>query len=72
MKYEIFSHKIVSEGEAVDTYGITATDTQGNKSTFEDVTTFQNKLEWFVDFLNEENISLKGFKFLLEHFMESL
>ena len=72
MKYEIFSHTIVSEGETVDTYGITATDTQGNKSTFEDVTTFQNKLECFVDFLNDENISLKGFKVLLELFMENL
>ncbi len=72
MKYEIFFHQIVSEGETVDTYGITAIDTQGNKITFEDITTFQNKLERFVDFLNEENISLKGFKVLFELFMESL
>ena len=72
MEYEIFSHKVIIEGETFDTFGIVATDRQGNKYTFEDVTTFQEELEKFVSFLNEENVSLKCFKIFLELFMESI
>lgn len=72
MKYEIFSHAITLEGEIFDTLGIIVTDTQDNTYTFEDVTTFQEELEKFVKFLNEENVSLKCFKIFLELFMESL
>ncbi len=72
MEYEIFSHKVELEGETFDTLGIMVTDRQGNTYTFEDVTTFQKELEKFVEFLNEENVSLKCFKIFLELFMESL
>ncbi len=71
MKYEIFSHKVEIEGEVYDTLGIVAKDQQ-NTYVFEDITTFDNELEKFVSFLNEENVSLKCFKILLELFMESL
>lgn len=72
MEYEIFSHKVELYGETFDTLGIVVTDQQGNTYTFEDVTTFQEELEKFVKFLNEENVSLKCFKIFLELFMESL
>ena len=72
MEYEMFSHKVVLEGETFDTLGIMVNDQQGNTYTFEDVTTFQEELEKFVKFLNEENVSLKCFKIFLELFIESL
>lgn len=72
MKYEVFSHKVIIEGESVDTYGIVVTDNQQNKYTFEDVTTFYEKIESFVNFLNEEKPTLNCFKILLEDFMENL
>lgn len=72
MEYEIFSHKVIIEGEAFDTLGVVATNQNGNTYTFEDVTTFQEELEKFVRFLNEENVSLKCFKIFLDLFTESL
>lgn len=72
MKYELFSHKILIEGEYYDTYGINVTDCQNNKYVFEDVTTFLEELEVFVDFLNKEKPSLNCFKILLENFIENI
>jgi len=72
MKYEIFSHKMIIEGETIDTFGIVATDQQGNTNTFDDITTSMEYLEKFVAFLNEENVSLKCFKIFLELFIDSL
>lgn len=72
MKYEIFPHKVIIEGEAIDTFGIVVTDQQGNTYTFDDITTSREYLEKFVAFLNEENVSLKCFKIFLELFIDSL
>ena len=72
MKYEIFPHKVIIEGETIDTFGIVATDQQGNTYTFDDITTSMEYLEKFVAFLNEENVSLKCFKIFLELFIDSL
>lgn len=72
MKYEIFPHKVTIEGEAIDTFGIVATDQQGNTYTFDDITTLRENLEKLVAFLNEENVSLKCFKIFLELFIDSL
>lgn len=72
MKYEIFSHKVLIEGENFDTYGIVAIDSQNNKYIFEDVTTFCEKLEKFVGFLNAEKPTINCFKILLDDFMENL
>ena len=72
MKYEIFHHKVMIEGETIDTFGIVATDQQGNTYTFDDITTSMEYLEKFVAFLNEENVSLKCFKIFLELFIDSL
>ena len=72
MKYEIFSHKVLIEGESIDTFGILATDNQQNKYIFEDVTTFYEKIEKFVDFLNTEKPTINCFKILLGDFMENL
>ncbi len=72
MKYEIFAHKVEVEGEIYNTFGIVATDQQGNTYAFEDITTFSGKLEKFVEFLNKENVSLNCFKIFLELFIESL
>ncbi len=71
MEYEIFSHKVRIEGEIYNTFGVVAKDKQ-NTCVFKDVTTFESKLEKFVAFLNEENVSLNCFKILLELFKESL
>ena len=72
MKYEIFPHKVMIEGETIDTFGVVATDQQGNTYTFDDITTSMEYLEKFVAFLNEENVSLKCFKIFLELFIDSL
>lgn len=72
MEYEIFSHKVLIESESVDTFGIIATDNQQNKYIFEDITTFCEKLEKFVDFLNREKPTINCFKILLDDFMENL
>ena len=72
MKYEIFPHKVMIEGETIDTFGIFATDQQGNTYTFDDITTSREYLEKFVAFLNEENVSLKCFKIFLDLFIDSL
>ena len=72
MEYEIFSHKVFIESESVDTFGIIATDNQHNKYVFEDVTTFYEKIEKFVDFLNTEKPTINSFKILLGDFMENL
>lgn len=72
MEYEIFSHKVLIEGENFDTYGIIAIDSQNNKYVFEDVTTFCEKLEKFIDFLNKEKPTINCFKILLNDFMENL
>ena len=72
MKYEIFPHKVMIEGETVDTFGIVVTDKQGTTYTFDDITTLRENLEKFVAFLNEENVSLKCFKIFLELFIDSL
>ncbi len=72
MEYEIFSHKVLIESESVDTFGIIATDHQQNKYIFEDVTTFYEKIEKFVDFLNTEKPTINCFKILLDDFMENL
>ncbi len=72
MKYEIFPHKVTIEGETIDTFGIVATDQQGNTYTFDDIATSMECLEKFVAFLNEENVSLKCFKIFLELFIDSL
>lgn len=72
MEYEILSHKVLIEGESVDTFGIVATDHQQNKYFFEDVTTFYEKIEKFVDFLNAEKPTINCFKILLDDFMENL
>ncbi len=72
MKYEIFSHKVLVEGESIDTFGIVATDHQQNTYVFEDITTFKNELEKFAAFLNEENVSLRCFKIFLELFIENI
>lgn len=72
MKYEIISHKVTIEGETIDTFGIVATDQQGNTYAFDDITTSMEYLEKFVAFLNEENVSLKCFKIFLELFIDSL
>lgn len=72
MDYEIFSHKVLIEGEIVDAFGIVATDHQQNKYIFEDVTTFHKKIEKFVSFLNAEKPTINCFKILLDNFMENL
>ena len=72
MKYEIFPHKVIIEGEKIDTFGIVATDQKRNTYTFDDVTTSREYLEKFVAFLNEEKVSLKCFKIFLELFIDSL
>lgn len=72
MEYEIFPHKVTIEGETIDTFGVVATDQQGNTYTFDDITTLRENLEKFVAFLNEENVSLKCFKIFLELFIDSL
>lgn len=72
MEYEIFSHKVLIDGESVDTFGIVATDNQHNKYVFEDVTTFYEKVKNFVEFLNTENPTINCFKILLDNFMENL
>ena len=72
MEYEIFAHIVLIEGENFDTYGIIATDSQNNKYIFEDVTTFCEKLENFVGFLNREKPTINCFKILLDDFMENL
>ncbi len=72
MEYEIFSHKVLIESESVDTFGIAITDNQQNKHVFEDVTTFYEKIENFVDFLNTEKPTINCFKILLDDFMENL
>lgn len=72
MKYEIFPHKVMIEGETIDTFGIVATDQQGNTYTFDDIATSMECLEKFVAFLNEENVSLKCFKIFLDLFIDSL
>ena len=72
MKYEIFPHKVMIEGETIDTFGIVVTDQQGNTYTFDDITTSREYLEKFVAFLNEENVSHKCFKIFLELFIDSL
>ena len=72
MKYEIFSHKVLIEGESIDTFGIVATDPQQNKYVFEDVTTFYEKIESFVGFLNTEKPTINCFKILLDDFVENL
>lgn len=72
MKYEILSHKVLIEDESFDTFGIIATDNQQNEYVFEDITTFYEKLEEFVDFLNREKPTINCFKILLDNFMENL
>lgn len=72
MEYEIFSHKVLIESKSVDTFGIIATDNQQNKYVFEDVTTFYEKIEKFVDFLNAEKPTINCFKILFDDFMENL
>lgn len=72
MEYEIFSHKVLIEGENFDTYGIVAIDSQNNKYVFEDITTFYEKIENFVGFLNTEKPTINCFKILLDDFMENL
>ena len=72
MEYEIFSHKVLIEGESVDTFGIVATDYQQNNHVFEDITTLYEKIEKFVDFLNTEKPTINCFKILLDDFMENL
>lgn len=72
MEYEIFSHKVLIEGENFDTYGIIATDNQNKRYVFEDITTFYEKLEEFVAFLNREKPTINCFKILLDNFMENL
>lgn len=72
MEYEILSHKVLIEGESVDTFGIVVTDNQQNKYAFEDITTFYEKIEKFVDFLNAEKPTINCFKILLDDFMEKL
>lgn len=72
MEYEIFSSKVLIEGESVDTFGVLATDNQQNEYVFEDVTTFYEKIKNFVDFLNAEKPTIHCFKILLDDFMENL
>lgn len=72
MKYEIFSHKVLIESESVETFGIVATDREQNKYVFEDITTFYEKIENFVGFLNTEKPTINCFKILLDDFMENL
>ena len=72
MKYEILSHKVLIEDESFDTFGIIAIDNQNKRYVFEDITTFYEKLEKFVDFLNREKPTINCFKILLDNFMENL
>ena len=72
MKYGILSHKVLIEDESFDTFGIIATDNQQNEYVFEDITTFYEKLEEFVAFLNREKPTINCFKILLDNFMENL
>ena len=72
MEYEIFSHKVLIESESIESFGIVATEHEQNKYVFEDVTTFYEKLEEFVDFLNREKPTINCFKILLDDFMENL
>lgn len=72
MIYEILSHKVLIEDESFDTFGIIATDNQQDEYVFEDITTFYEKLEEFVDFLNREKPTINCFKILLDDFMEKL
>ena len=65
-------YKVLIEDESVDTFGIIATDNQQNEYVFEDITTFYEKLEEFVDFLNREKPTINCFKILLDNFMENL
>ena len=72
MKYGILSHKVLIEDESFDTFGIIATDNQQNEYVFEDITTFYEKLEEFVAFLNREKTTINCFKILIDNFMENL
>ena len=64
---------LVNRGRLTNfTFGIVATDQQGNIYTYDDITTSMEYLEKFVAFLNEENVSLKCFKIFLELFIDSL